>query len=144
MGDYINLASDSIIWENIGGQIVTADMSSGVYCNIEAGSGVATWNLLLSGMSCTQVKDALKAHYNSVPSDFDGDIDGFIEILTARQIWKKSDTPQDIEEPISQSVSAHDESQDYKKPTIISYDDIDTLLQIDPIDDEIGEMMQDA
>jgi hypothetical protein len=141
MNIYITTASDSVIWEVIGHQVVTANMSSGIYCNIESGSGIVLWHLLLSGLTIPEIEPLMKNHYQNIPENFSSHMDSFITRLIDASIWKRSNNMAVVEEPISQVIADYDAEITYKKPAIITYDDLDTLLQIDPIDDEISELI---
>lgn len=141
MNQYITLASDSVIWENIGGQVLAANLNTGVYCNLETGVACVIWHLLMSGLMISELELYLLDYYQNLPPAFSQECHAFIEKLIQSSIWKFSDEPYDSEEPISRDIGNYHEKSDYKKPNILIYDDINTLLQIDPIDDEIGDLI---
>lgn len=144
MKRYVNLASEGVIWEQLGDQIVVANMESGVYCNIQSGTGVAIWNLLLAGKSFDEVKSQICSYFKEVPESFDADFDHFVESLSTRNILVESQSPPSPGEAISINLKDYNLASDYTKPVILGYDDIDTLLQIDPIDDDVVELIKDA
>ena len=141
MNQYITLASDSVIWENIGGQVLAANLNTGVYCNLEGGVACVIWHLLMSGLKISELEEAMRAHYENLPPTFDLDYQVLIEKLIKADIWTFSCQPLDLDKPISRIIREYHEKTEYKKPRILIYDDINTLLQIDPIDDEIGELL---
>lgn len=59
MSIYYKLASDGVIWEKIGNQIVMANLNSGKYCNISENSGLYAWELIINGASSDCVHQAL-------------------------------------------------------------------------------------
>lgn len=144
MKRYVNLASEGVIWEQLGDQIVVANMESGIYCNIQSGTGVVVWNLLLAGKSFDEVKSQICSYFKEAPGSFDADFDHFIESLSQRGILVESQSPTSTGEPISINLEDYNLASDYTKPVILGYDDIDTLLQIDPIDDDVVELIKDA
>jgi len=141
VSQYVDFASESVIWENIGGQIVTANMNTGVYCNVESGTGVVLWCLLLSGLNVDEVVLAMQQHYQALPADFLEQLHLFINRLITANIWKFSETARSYDKSFSRMISDYDDSSQYKNPIILAYDDIDTLLQIDPIDDELVDLI---
>ena len=144
MNRYVNLASEGVIWEQLGDQIVVANMESGIYCNIQSGTGVAIWNLLLAGKSFDEVKSQLCSYFKETPESLDADFEHFIQLLLSRDILVESQSPTSTEEPISINLDDYNLGSVYKKPVLLGYDDIDTLLQIDPIDDDVVELIKDA
>jgi len=141
MNNYISTASDSVIWEVIGHQVVAANMSSGIYCNIQSGSGVVLWHLLLSGLTIPEIEPLMNIHYQDIPGDFSSHLHSFVTQLIDASMWKLSNVMAVLEEPISRVIADYDTELRYTKPVIITYDDLDTLLQIDPIDDEVSELI---
>ena len=141
MDQYVTLASDSVIWENIGGQVLTANLNTGVYCNLESGTACVIWHLLMSGLTISESETLMKAHYGTLPESFANELKGFIQKLINADIWRGSTQASAPEEPISRTISDYHSDREYKTPTFLLYDDINTLLQIDPIDDEIGELI---
>ena len=141
MQSYINLASDSVIWEMLGGQIVTANMETGMYCNVEAGSGVVIWHLLLAGLSVDEVVEALKSYYETT-HNIQKDILRFIQQLEACKIWAFSENTYVSADAISINITDYTSSKTYASPRVLNFNDIDTLLQIDPIDEELYESIE--
>jgi hypothetical protein len=141
MDQYVTLASDSVIWENIGGQVLTANLNTGVYCNLESGTACVVWHLLMSGLNTIELTQLMKEHYQTLPASFTNDLNGFIQKLVNAHIWQLANEAHPPEEPISRAISDYHPQREYSQPTFLLYDDINTLLQIDPIDDEIGELI---
>lgn len=143
MNQYATLASDSVIWENIGGQVLTANLSTGVYCNLGVGTACVIWHLLISGLSMNELASHMKKHYDSIPESFLKDVDVFVKKLINANILKFSNKSIVPDSSISRTIKEYDSETQYKNPTILLYDDINTLLQIDPIEDEIAEILHD-
>lgn len=141
MEAFVSLASDSVIWEVLGNQVVTANMETGVYCNIDEGTGVVIWHLLLSGKSIENISELLSDFYNQSKEIILIDINNFFNTLKDLEILDYSPIKYQHDEPIQESIEIFDSSKNYKSPKIIPFNDINSLIQVDPIDDEVHEVI---
>lgn len=129
-------ASESIIWEKIGKQIVIADLTTGKYCCIENESGTVVWEHLLQGLTYAELIKTLSNYYINFDDKAHEQVALFIKKLTDISVLVVNSTPSST----ASSTQVSDEiplSKIFKEPALLIYSDLDTLLMIDPIDDDL-------
>ncbi len=136
MQNYYQIASDAVIWEKIGNQIVIADLATGVYGCIEIEVGVLIWELLMQGESDNEINRILENHYQT---SCEPSTTKFLEKLQELKIVKKSTAPSKNE---AISIEYDKLSKQFEEPRVLVYDDLDTLLMIDPIDEDLELSMR--
>ncbi|GEM_PF-3828306 len=130
-----NIANESIIWEKIGKQIVIADLTTGKYCCIENESGVLAWECLMSGHTQENLLLTLAGIYKNFDAKCHQQILLFIEKLTELGVLaSNTDNHSKNADNIHNALA---ENNQFEEPRLLIYSDLDTLLMIDPIDDDL-------
>jgi hypothetical protein len=136
------LADEGVVWENIGGQIVMANLSSGRYCSMSEKSSVLLWELIIGGTSLNIIHKHLSNHFKNYDETAINQINSCLDKLIQLGFLIKDQ--EGIEKDLE--IAYQDEQkflEDFSEPKLLFYDDIDTLLQLDPIDDQVEELMKE-
>lgn len=141
MSTYYKLASDGVIWEKIGDQIVMANLNSGRYSNISESSGLVAWELMMMGASHEDIHQYLSEYFTHYDEGSRAQIDFHIQKLIKLEFV--SLVPHAENSTSLQTMDKKKSGGVFVAPKLLIYDDIDTLLQLDPIDDEVEELMKE-
>jgi hypothetical protein len=129
-------AHSGTVWEKIGSQIVMASLDTGKYCSIDEGSGTLIWEMLMSGHSIKTLHGHLKNYYG----DYGSAQANVVDLLIQQLIDMAFIVPFTHSTPCSQQV-APPSGQAFPTPVLRIYDDIDSILQLDPIDDDLDAFL---
>ena len=142
MAVYYKLANSGVIWEKIGDQIVMANLDSGRYCNVSEASGVVVWELMMMGCSLELIHQKMPQYFTNYDDFCINQVNGFLLQLVEYDFISVT-TVSDVKTEMY--VDAHLDKNIFPTvflpPKLLSYDDIDTLLLLDPIDDYVEELM---
>jgi hypothetical protein len=114
------------IFEN---EIVIINILSGKYYSINGESGVSVIKLLEKPINKDQIYNFLTVNYNCGGIDIKNQIDSFIESLLAEKIILETNENEFLMPKLSKDVLQ------YKPLELKIYDDMQELIQLDPIHD---------
>jgi hypothetical protein len=144
MSTYFKLASEGVVWENIGGQIVIANLNSGGYCSISEKSGVLLWESLMAKLSIEATHQHFSTHFKNYDTVATSQVDSCLaKLIKLDFLSATKDNNGEVSSNISQLTDDNNILENFSEPKLLFYDDVDTLLQLDPIDDEIEELMKE-
>ena len=131
MKSHYEIAGDHVIWEKLGTHIVIAELKTGKYCNIANLSGMQIWELLLTGYSLTEINEIFSKHYANYESESIKLTKKFIEKLTNLNLIMETYSP--FLPPLNEFKFEYSHSM-FEDPALIVYDDLNTLLLLDPVE----------
>jgi hypothetical protein len=124
------IAGDHVIWEKLGNHVVIAELKTGKYCNIVNPTGIHTWELLTAGYTPLEINDFFSQYYVNVDIAASKSIQEFTNkliVLGFITAMKQG------ENPLKAKVECEGSPREFEIPSLVVYDDIDTLLQLDPV-----------
>lgn len=137
------LASHGVIWEKIGNQLMMANLDSGRYCNVHEHSGVLVWELIMAGFSQEVIHEKLSNYFENYDSLAIKQINEFLAKLVALNFISVVQGNSEKTNIINNELAEGNHIEKFTEPKLLTYDDIDTLLQLDPIDDQVEELMRE-
>lgn len=127
MSSQYQLASTAVIHECLDGEVIAANLDTGIYYSMQ-GVAAVLWQLLLHEVDELDCIQQCKKHYPDAPSLKEA-VSCFIKTLCHEQLLKKSVAtagPADVPE-IAVWPS------DYAPPALHKYEEMTQLLKLDPI-----------
>lgn len=117
----------SVVAEIIDGEAIIMDMASGTYFSSD-GVGAIVWQDIIDGRSHDQILSAAEAAYPQA-SQARREIEAYLDELMARSLVKLG--------PEAHATASATSSWggDYQTPRLSSHEDMQDLIQLDPIHD---------
>lgn len=141
MTSIYKISSEGVIWEKIGEQIMIANLESGQYCNIQKNTGTMIWELVTSGISTEELHMLLTQSFKDYDQQAMTQVDEFLSKLVKLNFITLTTHP--AAPTRSSSTQSTNPAEYFTVPQLFIYDDIDTLLQLDPIDDHVAELIKE-
>lgn len=125
------LQNEDIIWDAMSPQdVIIADLQKGQYTTLSGIGAQFLWNQMINQNALTDIITACRHQFKKFNSADEKAIDEMITSLLEAGILKHA----------AQTALANDEEQKQSEPfeffqvTLTQYDDMQTLLKLDPID----------
>jgi len=126
--------SPQVISENIDGEVVIANLQTGIYYSIER-VGADVWPWFENGISEEDLVKTAVAHYSGDRSDIEAGMNAFVQkLLTERLITEATPSVQSHGPEAVFSANGNGK-RPFEKPVLESYSDMQDLLLLDPIHD---------
>lgn len=126
------LRDDNIIWDAMSPQdIVIADLQKGRYTTLSGPGSEFFWNLLINQISIPEVTEICSRQFNQFNEKDEQRIKQIVVNLVESELLIKIDQPD--KKDIS-SILKNAPSFESFQVNLTLYDDMQTLLQLDPID----------
>ena len=128
MGEKIlRIKRDGLIHDTVSGEAIVLNLDSGTYYSMTE-TAAEIWGLLGSDLSLAQLTELLEHHYAKIPT-LREDLGGFIDkLLEEGLVYEDGDAGSAIPGTFSRA-------EDWRKPELVAFDDLQDLLTIDPIHD---------
>lgn len=138
MCNIYKINSDQLLYEEIDNEVMIISLKTGTYYAL-AGTGNDIWKLLESGYSMDSISSMLNKIYDN-PDNLNKDLDGFVKDLLQERLITVFDSVSSNNEKSSEDfdISEADiivSNDNYQKPLLKVYEDLQDLLTIDPIHD---------
>jgi len=128
MGEnFFRILAPEVTFEDFGSEILIIDLKTGHYHSVR-GSGVHLWRLLNAGQSMESCAEKMKQFYRTDATQIENDTNHFL--LELEQAGLIARLPQG---GIPTEAALEGPREEYGKPTIDSYGDLQDLLLLDPI-----------
>lgn len=132
-----------VVHETIDGEVVIVNLEKGDYYSL-VGAGADIWDSIVTGLSRSEVVDAICQRYEGDRETIENGINRFIEQLQQEEMISVDGTQEataasSSDENIANSGAA--EKLTFEAPSLQKYTDMEELLALDPIhdvDEEIG------
>ena len=122
----LTVRGGDVVHESVDGEVVIVDLASGVYFSTD-GVGAAIWEHLAVGTSLQRLAEWARATYPDVDDAAEA-ASTFVQQAHAQSLLVASDDPA----PSAPEVSA---PESYTTPTLQAFNDMESLLLLDPIHD---------
>ncbi len=122
----LTIRSGDVVHETVDGEVVIVDLANGVYFSTD-GVGAAVWGLLAAGTSLQWLSEWAKAAFPTQPEAAE-EVSMFVRQVHAQNLLVES---ADAE---GGDLSA-DGPPIYATPTLQAFNDMESLLLLDPIHD---------
>jgi len=123
-----------VISENIDGEVVIANLQTGVYYSMER-VGADVWPWFENGISGEDLVNTAVVHYSGDRSDIESGLTEFVRKLLAERLIVE-EAPGVQSRAANAAVSTNGNGQrPFEKPVLESYNDMQDLLLLDPIHD---------
>ncbi len=122
----LTVRGGDVVHESVDGEVVIVDLASGVYFSTD-GVGAVVWEHLSAGTSLQQLADWARSTYPD-QADAAEAVSLFVQQAHAQSLLVESDDPT----PPAPEVTA---PSSYAAPTLQAFDDMESLLLLDPIHD---------
>lgn len=126
---------DTLLYENVGGEVVALDMQSGSYFSLQS-SAALIWSLIEKAASTEQIIGQIAHTYSVDREKAESDVVSFLGQLQTVGLITSSDQSLQVSLPLVADVES---SQTYVPPALEIFNDVQDLLTIDPIHD-VDEM----
>ena len=120
-----------VISENIDGEVVIANLQTGVYYSMER-IGADVWPWFENGISEEDLLKAAIASYSGNPSEIEAGLGEFVGKLVAEHLIVEAPGAQSRCPNALFSTNGHG-LRPFEKPALESYNDMQDLLLLDPI-----------
>ena len=126
--------SPQVISENIDGEVVIANLQTGIYYSIER-VGADVWPWFENGISEEDLVKTAVVRYSGDPSDIGSGITEFVRKLLAERLI--TEAPRGVQSRGPEGVGSVNGNcrRPFEKPVLESYNDMQDLLLLDPIHD---------
>ena len=122
----LTVRGGDVVHEAVDGEVVIVDLASGVYFSTD-GVGAAVWELLSAGTTLEQLAAWARDAYPDAESAAD-DVSRFVQQAHAQSLLVADDAG-------SPADPAIDAPAAYTVPTLQAFNDMESLLLLDPIHD---------
>ncbi|MEM9465647.1 MAG: PqqD family protein [Actinomycetota bacterium] len=122
----LTVRGGDVVHESVDGEVVIVDLASGVYFSTD-GVGAVIWEHLSVGTSLSQLAEWARTTYPDV-ADAPEAVSMFVQQAHAQSLLAASEDPT----PPAPEVPAPDT---YVAPTLQAFNDMESLLLLDPIHD---------
>lgn len=128
------LRDEDVVWDAFSStNIVIADLKSGSYATLLGDGAELFWNLLMNQMSLHKILEVCKSYFKEFGKDEAKSLQSLITNLIQFELIK----PQDSKEA-AYDLPIHPPYQTFNLK-LTTYDDMELLLTLDPIDELLEE-----
>lgn len=127
------------IWEKIGAHIVIASLENGKYCSLDNESSQIAWEMLMMGYATDEIQAYFASHYPFYTQKDKMAIADFIAGLADSGLIIPYLEDRDVQ--VKEEFNRMPSDRDFVSPRCLIYSDIDSVLILDPIDDELAPFL---
>lgn len=128
------LRDDNIVWDELSPEnIIIADLEQGKYTTLLGEGAALLWRLMISGVTVNDIAKTINDRCNIAPSNIDTLLSDIVTNLKEAGVLIAADTRN---QSASDLIGEADKLSSFEVK-LVCYDDMQHLLQLDPIDNAI-------